>query len=57
MAPFSLLRKGLLAGTRRRPINVKALSGPRMKQRSNHQVHQKQDGRNEEQEQRTRFYR
>jgi len=29
----------------------------RMKQRSNHQVDQKQDGRNEEQEQRTCFHR
>jgi len=57
MAPFSLLRKRLLAATCRRPINMNALSGPRMKQRSNHQVHQNQDGRNEEQEQRTRFYR
>ena len=50
MAPFFFAAKRLLAATRRRPINVNALSGARMKQRSNHQVDQKQDGRNEEQE-------
>ena len=49
--------KRLLTATCRRPINVNALSGARMKQRSDHQVDQKQAGRNEEQEQRTRFHR
>ena len=57
MASFSQQRKGLATATRRRPINVNALSGPRMKQRSNHQVDQKQDGHNEEQKQRTCFHR
>jgi hypothetical protein len=43
--------KRLLAATRWRLIDVNALSGARMKQRSNRQVDQKQDGRNEEQDQ------